>query len=252
MRIAYCLYGQPRDYKKGYETINSFISKQKNLIIDFFYHTWLIEPDDIYNVSPWRDIDSKTLVYQENVIDNLKKLYQPISSHTEKAIKKFDTTLYENTLAFKNTHNSKKLANIDNILSQMYSRTKVRNLLNEYIATTGTNYQCVIMSRFDYNKDVTINLNNIDLSKVHVSYQCYPRAIIPDNFIISPTDVFLDWFNIFDNLTTLLNDQYIFDLMQLHKENLEINSEELILANYLFYNNDVKNIEYSYQIPCFS
>lgn len=252
MRIAFCLYGQPRDYKKGYETIKNFISKQENIFIDFFYHTWILEPTDVYIVSPWRNIDSKTLVYQDKVVDDLNKFYHPLRYHTEKAIKKFDRTLYENTLAFKNTHNDQKLTNIDNILSQMYSRTKVRNLLNEYIETTGTSYQCVIMSRFDYDKDVSIILNNIDLSKVHISYQCYPRAIIPDNFIISPTEVFLDWFNIFDNLSNLLNNQYIFDLMQIHKENLEINSEELILANYLFYNHDVKNIEYSYQIPCFS
>ena len=38
MNIAVVLYGQPRDYIKGYNNIMEFYKNQENVIFDFFYH----------------------------------------------------------------------------------------------------------------------------------------------------------------------------------------------------------------------
>ena len=38
MKIAYLLYGQPRDFNYGYNNIREFLSKQNDASVDFFYH----------------------------------------------------------------------------------------------------------------------------------------------------------------------------------------------------------------------
>lgn len=37
MKIAICLYGQPRDYNAGFKVINNFINMQTNVTVDFFF-----------------------------------------------------------------------------------------------------------------------------------------------------------------------------------------------------------------------
>lgn len=37
MKIAICLYGQPRDYKYGYKCISNFIKNNNENSFDFFF-----------------------------------------------------------------------------------------------------------------------------------------------------------------------------------------------------------------------
>ena len=46
VKIAYCLYGQPRNLEEGYKTISKFV---ENYDVDFYYHTWVLENNnDLY------------------------------------------------------------------------------------------------------------------------------------------------------------------------------------------------------------
>ena len=150
MKIAYLLYGQPRNYKDGYENIkNLFKENNINRVdVDFFFHCWLINENEKYNVSPWRKIENKFIVYNKDIINDLIKLYKPKAYEFENQ-KNFD---------YKNIKNS------NNILSQMYSRNKVKNLFNLYNMT----YDFVIMSRFDNIYVIpSINLNKINTEKIY-------------------------------------------------------------------------------------
>ena len=46
MRVAVVLFGQPRDYLKGYNNTMAFIKQQKDCKFDFFYHTWKLNENE--------------------------------------------------------------------------------------------------------------------------------------------------------------------------------------------------------------
>ncbi len=244
MRVACVLYGQPRDYIKGYNYIMEFYKNQENVIVDFFYHCWTLNPGEEYKVSPWREINKNTLYYAQNIEESIKNLYNPICYEYE-VQKTFDATKYKNTIAYNNTTHCQRLTdNISNTLSQMYSRNKARNLLDAYIKNTNTYYDFVIMQRFDMLSMPNLKLTKLDKSKTYVSNVHRPRNIIPDcNFII-PTKTFLEWFNIYEELTDILDNENLLKNIRSLGENLLINGEEILFAKYIFHNKNMDNIEY--------
>jgi hypothetical protein len=245
MKVAFALYGQPRDYQTGYNNITNFISKHKDIEFDFFYHCWTLEKNNTYPVSPWRNYSHEEVSYKENVINKLEELYKPILSESELQITNFDEKIYTNTIAYTNTiQNTILYKNINNILSQLYSRNKVRNMINKHILDTNSKYDFIIMCRFDYHKNNDILLNELDITKVYVSGANYPRKIIHDNFLIIPTDIFIKWFNIYENLHNILNNNDLLNIIKEFNENIAINAEELIFANYLFHYKNLENIKY--------
>jgi hypothetical protein len=246
MKIAIVLYGQPRDYLTGYRNIMAFIKQQSNCTFDFFYHAWKLNENEIYSSAPWRPINKDDLIYKENTITELKKLYNPISYECEYQTQLiFNDLSYKNTLAFNNTVEP-QLSNINNILFQLYSRNKARNLLNEYLKKEDNNehYDFVLCVRFDIINMPEVNLSELNISNTYISNKFYPRKIIADMCIISPTSVFLEWFNIYEKLKDILdNDDLAWDINVLH-EKLIINAEELIFAKYIFHYKNVNNIKY--------
>ena len=246
MRVAICLFGQPRNYKKGYEVLTQFLTQQKDVTADFFYHAWTLEPGRIYPTSPYRNISISNLIYNKNTIAELNQLYKPIAHHYETQKTDFTPQRFETTLAYKNTVSPKKKENINNVLSQMYSRSAVRNLLNQHILSTNTFYNTVIITRFDYGGALNFKLNNLDLSYTYVGGKnCPQRCILPDTFIMAPQAIFLDWFSIYDNLQRVLNTTDIYTSAKKYGETIEINGEEIILAHYLFYNAGLERVKYS-------
>jgi hypothetical protein len=172
-------------------------------------------------------------------------MYNPVDHIYEHQIYDFDDTLYKNTLAYNNTLvNETKKNNINNVISQLYSRNKVRNLLNDYIKNTQIEYDMIIMSRFDIDNLPVLQLNNLDVSKVYISNVHFPRKIIPDNFIISSTNIFFQWFDIFDNFKNIIDNYELLKDIQLLGETIDINTEELILANFIFKFKNTNNILY--------
>ena len=76
-------------------------------------------------------------------------------------------------------------------------------------------------------------------SKIH-----RPRFIIPDNFLIIPPEIYIIWFNMYKNITNIMNNDQIELQMNNINEKMLFNMEEILLSNYLFYGYDVNNINY--------
>ena len=241
MKCAVLFYGQPRKYMDGYNDITRFIANQKDTTVEFFYHCWTINKDETFKKSPWRPIDEENLSYKENIEEHLKELYNPVSCEYEYRLSSFDESLYKDSLAFEQTY-EQKLGNINNTLSQLYSRTKARNLLSNHIQLTGANYDFVILTRFDVRFQSDLQLCDLDVKKVYVSNVHKPRDLFSDNFILSPTDIFLNWFNIYDELDKLLNNKEIDKILKDFGESLNINPEELIFGKYLLEYKNLDNV----------
>ena len=233
IKVGFCLYGQPRLFNEGFMNIMKFIQTQSNVEVDFFYHTWTT--DDLYNSNREGRIHKNILIPTENVIDKLNKLYNPKKFSYDKQ-KIFDGDKYRNTIAWKNTENKNT---ISNTLSQTYSRSKVRNLLLDYIKKNNVNYDCIITTRFDLLGDIKVNLNDIDLSKIYVNNYHKNRVLFDDNLMILPVEDYLKLFDLYNNLDNILNNKYIDSKMKLDNEKLQINMEIIILA--ACYNNDIIN-----------
>jgi len=244
MKIAVVLYGQPRDYLTGYRNIMAFIKQHPTCTFDFFYHVWKLNENEVYSSSPWRPIDN--LIYKDKIITELQELYNPISHECEYQTQLiFNDLSYKNTLAFNNTVEP-QLSNINNTLFQLYSRNKARNLLNEYLKKEGNNvyYDFVIYVRFDIINMPEVNLSELNTSYTYISDRLYPRKILSDMCIITPTSVFLEWFNIYEMLKDILNnDDLEWDINVLN-EKLILNIEELIFAKYIYHYKNVDNIKY--------
>ena len=145
----------------------------------------------------------------------------------------FDLSQIDNSIGYKLT-TGKKRENINNILSQMYSRTKVKNILDKYISDNNIVYDFVICTRFDYNNHIHIDFNNIAKDKIYFSNIHIPRHIIDDNFILTNTNNFLKIFDVYSNINNLINNQYIIESFSKINESFCINAEALILANIIY------------------
>lgn len=244
MRVAIVLYGQPRDYLKGYKNIMEFIKKQNSCTFDFFYHCWKLNEGECYNHSPWRHIDTKSLIFKENILTELNELYHPLSYEIDHQREvSFDQALYKDTIAFNNTTGI-KLQNINNTLYNIYSKNKARKVLQTYLDNhTEVSYDYVVFTRFDIGVLPDLNLSQADKTKTYISDYHSPRKIISDAFIIMPTRVFLDWFN-YENLRELLDNVEVSENMRKFGENIYINPEEIIFAKYIYHYKNPDNIAF--------
>lgn len=246
MRIAVVLYGQPRNYLKGYDNIINFIKRQHGCEFDFFYHCWTLNENETYKHATWRNIDKNELSFKKEIPAELHTLYNPVSYEIENQNNvTFDESLYINTLAFNNTK-VELLYNINNILFQMYSRNKARNLLKTYLEKMGdtVHYDFIITLRFDISVMPQVLFHELNKSNVYISNISYPRKIIPDNCIIAPTNVFLQWFNIYDTIQELIDNKYLSEKIIKLNEILAINAEELVFAKYIYHYENTDNISY--------
>jgi hypothetical protein len=218
--------------------------------MNFFFHCWL-DNNIKYDCSPWRTIDEKTLLIenQNDIKDDLLQLYKPISYLYEKPLdKNKDTLLTEiefikNSIAYINSNNAKK-NNIYNTISQIYSRNKVKELFEKYIIDTKTNYYMVISTRFDgFHFPDNIKISNYSKNKIYASSMYRPRYIIPDNFLIIPPEIYINWFNLYKNISNIINNNEIEMKINNINEKLEFNMEEMLLSNYLFCGLEIDNIE---------
>lgn len=243
MKIAFCLYGQPRCYKKGFNNINEFILMNKDFDFDFFFHTWTINKNQRYSVSPWRNINNEEIIYNDNCESELISLYNPCAYEFENQISKFDENIYINSMAYKNTPNYKK-ENIYNTLSQLYSKNKVRNILYDYIIRKNEKYDAVIACRFDYQNKIQIILNDVNFSFLNVSDMQQTLNILPTVFLISPVEVFLQWFTFFDNLNNIIDNNELCIKLCEYKTDYEMNAENLEVANFLYFYNNLDKVSF--------
>ena len=236
MKIAICLYGQPRDYKQGHKCISNLIKVNNENTYDIFFHCW-IDDNIKYECSPWRKIDEKTLfIGNQNVVKNdISQLYKPVSYLYEKPLDKNNDKLLlefeyiKKSIAYKNS-SVEKQNNIYNTYSQIYSRNKVKDLFEKYITNTKKNYDMVISTRFDeFCFPKNLKFTNIQKDKIYTSSLHQPRYIIPDNFLIIPPKIYINWFNLYKNIENIINNKEIELKINNINEKLEFNMEEFLL-----------------------
>lgn len=225
MRVAYCLYGQPRDYRSGFKHVKEFIERNSYVTFDFYFHTWKIPQNEVYETSPWVRYSADALKQDENIETNLVKFYNPVDYVFEDKIV-FNVEPLKNTLAFRNMTQERQKQNVHNVLSQMHSRMKVCDLLNK----SNSRYDYVITARFDYCNPIHIDLKNVNIHKIYVSSMHVPRHILPDRFMMFPVDIYK---SVFSDIYDTFNDTTIDQKMKQHSEVLAINPEEVILAKFL-------------------
>jgi hypothetical protein len=245
MNIAFCLYGQPRCYKEGFNNIKNFMLLNPNYKFDFFFHAWTIEENQTYNVSPHRNIGNDKM-YNDNAETDLITLYNPCSYEFEKQIDEFDEKIYIDTLCYKKTPHYNK-ENVNNIISQLYSKDKVRNILFEYVNKNKKVYDAVILSRFDYKNEITINLNDIDLSYIYTRYS--GTYCIDTSFIIMPINIFFMWFTFFKNYKEFINNETICKIIE-EKYHITFiyNLENLEFASYIYLFDDLNKVNFTSDI----
>tara|TARA_Y100001963_G_C6713000_1_gene415193 strand:+ start:415 stop:1158 length:744 start_codon:yes stop_codon:yes gene_type:complete len=144
MKIALCISGQPRFYKKGYKDLKKYYLDKYN--IDVFIHTW---KDNIYKGTPFFEGDDKNKIYKynENMYSDLVKLYKP------------ESFLIDNQIQFvsQDTTGTMWRQSIQNSLSMWYSIYKVNELKLNYEKINNFKYDYVIRTRTDLQFDLVLN-----------------------------------------------------------------------------------------------
>lgn len=249
MRIAFCLYGQPRCYQEGFNNINEFVLVNKDYQFDFFFHAWTLNENQTYSVSPWRNVTEDEITYNHNCCKELLSLYHPCAYEFENSINNFDENIYIHSLAWRNSSNDRK-KNINNTLSQLYSKNKVRNILYNYINNNNVKYDAVIACRFDFKNKIPLILNNINLQCVNLSdylkksktLSIQFHNLLPTNIIVSPVEIFLQWFTTFENLDKLIDNQELSVKFYEYMAIYDMNLEELELASFLYFNHNMDKV----------
>lgn len=187
MKLALCLYGQPRCLYEGFEYLNNIIQAYDT---DVFYHVW----DTTNTQYPVSYSNPYTINKSLQDINCVKELYKPVEYEVEMSREFLND---RESVVFKNTGMH---SNSSNLLSQMYSRTKVCNLFKNHYEKTGTKYTMVIFTRFDimFNKLPSA----IDLSKIYTIPNLYDTKFIMDKFFIMKPEYFI---KIFGNLYESVN-----------------------------------------------
>lgn len=235
MKIALCFYGQPRNFIKAFPNIKKYILDKYDT--DIFFHCWVDEenPTQNYSVSPWRY--NSTNINCLVSLEVLKKVYSPKSFDYDSP-KLFDITQYKNTLGYKKSRPHIQ-SNFPNILSQCYSRYKVKNILKDYVGKNGMKYDFVIGTRFDFKLEEFPDLSQLDQGYIYFTEHHLSRPyIFNDNISICSLDNFYHLFNIYENCNILANGD--FKVNKLWKEDsdyfslqngVELNIENLNTAN---------------------
>lgn len=257
MKVAFCFYGQPREYIAGYENIMQHLKKFPDIQFDFYYHTWYTKTDSTkYYEGSARNYTSEKnrnhLKIDNDILDKLNKLYNPIDFCYDEPIV-FDKSLYIDSLCYKKSEECNK-QQMNNILSQFYSYKRVKELLMTNLNERNINYDYVIAARFDFKNVPTINLYNIDINKVYCNNFWGSRRLYIPNYNILSIDNFCKFFNVFDNITKLLNNISINELMIQTNELLQCSAEKIMTANIYYEFNMIPNIfdtliEYTHEIP---
>ena len=171
MRIALCFYGESRYVNETYPYILDKLISGND--VDVFMHTW--ENKD----------------YQQAI-----ELYSPISYETEPP-KNFD---YKKTLS-SNLYQ-------DNFLHQIYSVTRVCELKKAYERENHFAYDLVIHTRFDLVPDNKICFTDILKNKINIcGYRYINKKYIDCAFIITNSELFDKFFNMWDNIDHYLTEE---------------------------------------------
>lgn len=160
IRIALCLSGQPRSYKKAHEYI------KKNLLDKFSV--------DVY-IHAWRPTGSKLFIF-----DDIQSLYRPIQFVME-------DSLPETTNSDLLVPNASHPANF--CTSMFYSIHRSDNYRIRTETASNEKYDFIVRSRFDLALNKVIDFGSLQKGVVYTSKDTDgPNPLLNDQFAIADPD----------------------------------------------------------------
>lgn len=191
MKIALCLYGQPRNAHIKFQSIYEKIILPNNA--DVFFHTWYDKEDlQIKKMTPGhehRSLSSEINYFLLNqykpksyIIEKQRRFYHRDFSITEENF----SICYPWAAGYDRNSFVKDRGVCTH--SMWYSIMQSISLKELYSHENEFTYDCVILSRFDVEPDRTINVNDYNLSTVITRSFDYPRNEVSDWFLITNND----------------------------------------------------------------
>lgn len=211
-KLALCMYGQTRDFLTGYSNLMKCLKclNMENEQIDVFFHTWKLEEGTEFEHASWPTrtmrLNLKNIyTQQKDIEERILDLYKNVKAYCFESVKYFDTHDIQNTRFYRNSQVEIK-ENAKNILSQFYSRSKVFDLIENFVLTNNVHYDAIISSRFDaWDYSELVN-EPYQYGKCFVTFESREPMFIGDNFLVLPQDIY---FKIFKNIYKKLNNPEI-------------------------------------------
>lgn len=170
MKIALCLFGQPR-YISDESIYNShlkYINRQGET--DVYTHFWFDVNQEAFTQSSWSY--SQNLKVEKNTVEIISERYNPVKMEYEKQkqftisdhIKKIAASLPNQV--WNEPVNSEK--NIFNVMSQLYSIKRVIELCESNMKEKNIEYDFIVLTRFDVILHSFPDLNYLDKTKYYI------------------------------------------------------------------------------------
>lgn len=161
IRIALCLSGQPRSYKKAHEYIKRNLLEHYN--VDVFAHAW------------------RPKVGRMIVFDDINLLYEPVQFI-------MDETLPESINSDLLVPNASHPANF--CTSMFYSIHRANDFRVREEAKNDKKYDFVVRSRYDIALNSVIDFSKLEKGKIYVSKDSDdPNPLFNDQFAIGDSEV---------------------------------------------------------------
>jgi hypothetical protein len=130
--------------------------------------------------------------------------------------------------------------NINNTMSNIYSKYRVSSIMKDYVINNKIDYDLCISIRFDFlNKIQIILKNDIEFNKINCyNYNNPSRLYIADHFIITSYKLYIEYSSAYINLNNIIFNkdikQYLLDVGC----GFNIIPEAIVTGNmYLYYKN---------------
>ena len=249
MKIAWCLYGLPKQLKNGYDNINNYIEKY-SYDVDFFCHAWYNDSSNNAIQSPWAIKRDGNIKITNEHLYNIKKLYKPKNFLFEK-----QKSMKQEINDLKNSIIYNGSDNIYNVLSACFSTQKSIILLNEYMSKYNCKYDLIISSRYDFIRLIDLNLNEISNNFIYSTDIHFKnnRSVLSPALLCGDYDIMNKLLNnLFTNIFLYKNDELLCKYIESNlNEKFKINNEEVILCNLIYNKINISCIKFTNFIPNF-
>ena len=145
--------------------------------------------------------------------------------------------------------------NLPNVVSNLYSKYRVCQILTEYMQKNNIKYDFIASSRFDISLDIDFDLNIIDpnITKLYCRSMINNEIAIRDNIIFATYKIFKIYSETYLHLEEILNDQETLDMLDLMRCGYLLCLERLVTGQILMnYPNFMDVIEFRDDIPEFT
>lgn len=193
MKIALCLYGQPRfiDNELGHLSHKNHIFSQGQ--VDVFAHYWFDREKDIFETSDWSSHHNNYIHPESDKL--IQEFYSPKSFLEEKPKTQFD---FEDTIDIAARLQFFTVNNFYNLRSHLYSFEKSLSLVKE----SNEEYDFVISSRYDNYIYSFPNLKELSKERIYIDSRCngnFTDAILLFGFNL------LQFFTPYSNFREVIN-----------------------------------------------